>query len=402
MATVPARDYARLKRDLPEIQAALKELSFDAWVLYDLHARNPVAANLIGMGDMSRRFFVIIPQKGDPTVLAHGIEDAPWAKWPWNKTVYVGWQELESSLKGALKGFKTVAMEFSEGDAVPAVDYIPAGVAEMVRAAGPQIVSSGNLVTRFYSRWNEADLASHRRASAILAQVATAQMLRLGRAINAGDNINEAQFGQWVAEDARQHGLHAGVDCIPATGLNAADPHYAPVDGGATFRKGDVVLLDLWGKENEEAVFADQTWMGFLGVTVPERLQKLFSIVRDARDAAVKHVMTEWPKGREVAGSELDDASRRVITDAGYGAFFIHRTGHSIDRAIHGMGPNIDNLETRETRVLIPRIGFSVEPGIYLPGDVGIRSEINVYISETGPEVTTPDMQQSMLPLLGS
>jgi Xaa-Pro aminopeptidase len=402
VATVPARDYARLKRDLPEIQAALKELDLDAWVLYDLHARNPVAANLIGMGDMSRRFFVIIPKQGDPTVLAHGIEDAPWARWPWKKIVYVGWQELDASLKTALGGMKTIAMEFSEGDYVPAVDYIPAGVAELVRKAGPRIESSGNLVTRFYSRWSDEDLASHRRASAILAQVAAAQMFRLGRAVNAGEKINETTFGQWVHEDARERGLLDGVDCIPATGLNAADPHYAPIDGGAVFRKGDVVLLDLWGRENDTSVFADQTWMGFLGVHVPERIEKLFAIVRDARDAAVSYVMTEWPKGRQVPGSELDDASRRVITDAGYGAFFIHRTGHSIDRAIHGMGPNIDNLETRETRVLIPRIGFSIEPGIYLPGDVGLRSEINVYISENGPEVTTPDMQQSVMALLAS
>jgi Xaa-Pro aminopeptidase len=402
VATVPPRDYARLKRDLPEIQAALKELNLDAWVLYDLHARNPVAANLVGMGDLSRRFFVIIPKQGDPTVLAHGIEDAPWAKWPWKKTVYVGWQELDASLKSALRGMTTIAMEFSEGDYVPAVDYIPAGVADLVRKAGPRIESSGNLVTRFYSRWTKEDLASHRRASTILAQVAAAQMIRLGRAVNAGESVNEVTFGQWVQEDARERGLLDGVDCIPATGLDAADPHYAPIDGGATFRKGDVVLLDLWGRENDSSVFADQTWMGFLGVHVPERIEKLFAIVRDARDAAVKHIMTEWPKGRQVPGSELDDAARRVITDAGYGAFFIHRTGHSIDRAIHGMGPNIDNLETRETRVLIPRIGFSIEPGIYLPGDVGLRSEINVYIGEDGPEVTTPEPQQSVMALLAS
>jgi Xaa-Pro aminopeptidase len=296
----------------------------------------------------------------------------------------------------------TIAMEFSEGDYVPAVDYIPAGVADLVRKAGPRIESSGNLVTRFYSRWTKEDLASHRRASTILAQVAAAQMIRLGRAVNAGESVNEVTFGQWVQEDARERGLLDGVDCIPATGLDAADPHYAPIDGGATFRKGDVVLLDLWGRENDSSVFADQTWMGFLGVHVPERIEKLFAIVRDARDAAVKHIMTEWPKGRQVPGSELDDAARRVITDAGYGAFFIHRTGHSIDRAIHGMGPNIDNLETRETRVLIPRIGFSIEPGIYLPGDVGLRSEINVYIGEDGPEVTTPEPQQSVMALLAS
>jgi Xaa-Pro aminopeptidase len=401
VATVPARDYARLKRDLPEIQAAIKELGFDAWVLYDLHARNPVAANLVGMGDLSRRFFVIIPHTGTPTVLAHGIEDAPWAKWPWKKSVYVGWQELDSALKQALKGMNVVAMEFSEGDYVPAVDYIPAGVAELIRKAGPRIESSGNLVTRFYSKWTPADLESHRRASDALAQVARTQMLRLGRAISNGEAVTEKMLGEWVAEDALKRGLTDSVDCIPATGLNAADPHYAPIGDGATFRKGDVVLLDLWGRENDESVFADQTWMGFIGVHVPERIEKLFAIVRDARDAAVAYVMKEYPTGRKVPGSELDDAARRVITDAGYGAFFIHRTGHSIDRAIHGMGPNIDNLETRETRILIPGVGFSIEPGIYLPGDVGLRSEINVYINESGPEVTTPDMQQSVLPLLG-
>jgi Xaa-Pro aminopeptidase len=394
-------DFTRLSKGLPEIQFALGGLGLDGWLLYDLHARNSVASSLLGMGDLSRRYFVLIPTRGTPVAVMHGIEEAPWTAWPWEKTSYVAWRELEETLQTLLRGRARIAMEFSERDAVPAVDLVPAGVIELVRNTGAQVVSSGDLLTRFYSRWSASDLVSHRRASRILVDVAKNIFQRVAVAVDADGSVSEARASEWVREALVEQGCRSGGDCIMATGVSAADPHYAIIGEGAEFEKGAVILLDLWGKESDDSVFADQTWMAYLGTAVPERTAKLFAIVRDARDAAVALLMDAWKAGRPIQGSDVDDAARAVVTDQGYGAFFIHRTGHSIDRAIHGMGPNIDNLETQEIRRLVPGIGFSIEPGIYIPGEIGVRTEINVFIGENGPEVTTPDMQTDMFTLYG-
>jgi Xaa-Pro dipeptidase len=396
-----SRDFARIRRDVDRIQAAVRKAGLDGWLLYDLHARNDVTARLIGLGDLSRRFFVLIPAEGEPTAVIHGIEQAPWEQWPWQRRVYVGWQELESTLRDTLAGVGTVAMEYSEGGAVPAIDLVPGGIIELVRTTGVTVVSSGDLVTLFYSCWTPDQLQSHRTASALLAQVANATLVRLGRAVQDGEQVNEVMMRGWILDDLAARGVGVGADTIAATGLSAADPHYSPQDGGATFKRGDIVLLDLWSKQAEDMVYADQTWMGYLGDVVPERAAHLFGVIRDARDAAVEFLFDEWREGRPIQGGAVDDVARRVVVDAGFGSYFIHRTGHSIDRSTHGMGPNIDNLETRETRHIIPGVGFSIEPGIYIAGEIGLRTEINVYVGEDGPEVTTPGMQHEIITLIG-
>jgi Xaa-Pro dipeptidase len=393
-------DFARVRAELDGIQAALREAGLGGWLLYDLHARNDVAARLIGLGDLSRRFFVLIPAVGEPVAVIHGIEQAPWELWPWRRRVYVGWQELRLALDDTLSGVGTVAMEYSANAAVPAIDLVPAGIVELVRSAGATVVSSGDLVTRFHSCWTPAQLKSHRITAALLAQVAHATFVRLAQHVKSGMPISEATVRAWVLVELDERGIGVGRDAIVATGLNAANPHYSPQNGGAYFQPGDVVLLDLWSKEAENMVYADQTWMAYLGATVPARAASLFAVIRDARDAAVQFLMDRWGEGREVRGGEVDDVTRAVVTAAGYGEYFIHRTGHSIDRATHGMGPNIDNLETNETRLLIPGVGFSIEPGIYIPGEIGVRTEINVYVGVEGPEVTTPDPQHEITALL--
>jgi Xaa-Pro dipeptidase len=391
--------FSRLRGQLPGIQDALRELDLDGWLLYDLHARNAVSARTLELGDLTRRYFVLVPRDGAPVALTHGIEQLPWLGWPWRKEVYVGWRPLEEKLK-PLVGGKRVAMEISEGDAVPAMDLVPFGVIELVRAAGAKVVTSGDLVSRFYARWSDYDLASHRRASTVLANVAHSALHRLARAVASNSEPTEGTLRDWVISDLAANGCAVGADCIPATGVNAANPHYGPAGNGATFRKGDVVLLDLWAKESEASVFSDQTWMAYLGAEVPARTIEIFNAVRDSRDEAVRFLNERWLARQPVQGREVDDAARRIIRDRGYGDYFIHRTGHSIDQSTHGMGPNIDNLETQETRMLIPGVAFSIEPGIYLAGDVGVRSEINVFMGPNGPEVTTPDPQSAMLALL--
>lgn len=393
--------FARLGAQLDEIQAALRELDLDGWLLYDLHLRNAVAGRLLGQGDLTRRYFVLIPAEGEPVLVMHGIEEAPWQGWPWARRRYVGWRELDRVLGEVLGGRRRVAMEVSPGDAVPALDLVPAGVVELVQATGVQVVSSGDLITRFYARWSAEALAAHCRAGAVLAEVAREAFDRAAAAVRAGEDLTEGALRAWLLGQLAERGAGVGADSIVAVGANAADPHYATPDTGAPIREGELLLIDLWGKESDDVVFADQTWMGFLGAEIPDRVRPAWDAVRSARDAAVAFLQSAWREGRAVMGGEVDDVCRGVIVERGYGDAFIHRTGHSIDASVHGMGPNIDNLETHEVRHLIPGVGFSIEPGIYIAGDIGMRSEINVYMGEDGPEVTTPDPQVEIFTLLG-
>jgi Xaa-Pro dipeptidase len=381
---------------LPRIQDAITAAGLDGWLIYDFHGLNPVATGMLeleGMG--TRRIFAYVPARGNPVAVTHAIEQGPWSKWPsqWEKTVYSGWRELESQLQSVVNG-KKVAMEYSPGDAVPYLDRVPAGVLEMVRAAGATVVSSADLVSRFYAVWSEADLASHRRAAEIIARIAREAFKRAGEAASAGSPLTEYALQQWIRGQFSENALNTDHGPIVAIGPNASNPHYEPSEeGSALIERGAVLLIDLWARE-EGGVFADQTWLASLG-QLSERDEKVWQAVRGARDAAIALLRERISAGIPVRGGEVDDASRAVITRDGFGERFIHRTGHSIDaRDLHGSGPHIDNLETREERLLIPGVGFSIEPGVYLTGDVGMRSEVNGFIGD-GEVVITPEVYQT-------
>lgn len=383
------------------IQEELRAHKVDGWLLFNFKGINAVAGDLLGLPALTRRYFVWIPTEGRPVAITHRIEQQPWTGWIGDNWPYSSWRELDSRLAQLLSGNPRVAMEYAPADAVPYVDKVPAGVIEMIRATGAEPVTSGDLVSAFYARWSEEGVAGHRRAATHVYEVAHEAFRRIAAAIRDGRETGEWEVRQWIMGEFARRGITVGGDAIVAVNANAANPHYAPsADHHAQIRQGDLVLIDLWGKEDEGAIYADQTWMGYVGDTVPERLEEIFAAVRDARLAAIDLIRRRWDAGQEVAGWEADDASRAVIEQRGWGEAFIHRTGHSIDRELHGSGPNIDNLESKDTRRLIQGVGFSIEPGIYLSGDVGFRSEVDVYMGPDGPEVTTPEPQTAVYALL--
>ena len=382
---------------LPAIQAALREQSLDGWLLFDFHGLNPVATGMLGMeGLLSRRIFALVPANGEPVAISHAIEQAPWKHWPsqWPKHQYSSWRALEEQL-GALVNGKRVAMEYSAGDAVPYLDRVPAGVLEMVRAAGATVVSSGELVTRFYASWSADHVASHRRAASAIAAVAREAVTLAGERASAGSPIAEHELQRWILDRFAAQRLFCDHGPIVAAGANAANPHYEPTESAARpIRRGDILLIDLWARESAgPGVYADQTWMASLGAPSARALE-VWAAVRDARDAAIALVRDRVARKQAVRGAEVDDAARNVIVARGMGEYFTHRTGHSIDpRDLHGSGPHIDNLETREERLLVPGVAFSVEPGVYIAGEIGMRSEVNMFLTG-GEAVVTPDDYQ--------
>lgn len=384
---------------LPAIQAALKADKLDGWLLFDFHGLNPVATGMLSMeGLLSRRIFALIPSQGLPVAISHAIEQGPWKKWPaeWPKEQYSSWRTLEEQLARLVKG-KKVAMEYSAGDAVPYLDRIPAGVLEMVKAAGATVVSSGELVTRFYAAWSAQNIETHRRAAVAIAQVAKDAFAEAGARARKGAPIAEHELQRWILDRFDEQKLFCDHGPIVAAGANAANPHYEP--SSATPRpinRGDILLIDLWAREQNGGVYADQTWMGSLGAP-SKRAIEVWEAVRDARDASIALVQERVKNRQAVRGGEVDDAARDVIKSRGFGQYFTHRTGHSIDpRDLHGSGPHIDNLETREERLLIPGVGFSIEPGVYVKGEIGMRSEVNAYI-EGERAVITPEPYQREL-----
>jgi Xaa-Pro aminopeptidase len=384
---------------LPRVQEALADAGVDGWLIFDFHGLNPVANGLLGLSGMgTRRIFVLIPREGSPVAITHAIEQGPWEKWPseWKKVVYSGWRELEANLRETVNG-KRVAMEYSPGDAVPYLDRVPAGVLEMVRASGATVVSSADLVSRFYAVWSKEDLASHKRASEIVAKIAAGAFAKAGEAATAGSPLTEFKLQQWILGEFAANNLNTDHGPIVAIGPNAANPHFEPApSGSAKIERGAILLIDLWARE-EGGVFADQTWMASLGEP-SARDMEIWLAVRDARDAAIALLRERLDAGKPVRGGEVDDAAREVIKSRGYGERFIHRTGHSIDaRDLHGSGPHIDNLETREERSLIPGVGLSLEPGIYIPGEVGMRSEVNGWVSDDGVVITPSKYQTDLV-----
>ena len=385
---------------LPAIQGAIADAGLDGWLLYDFRGTNPIASRLIGLGAglLSRRLFCFIPRTGNPVAITHAIEQGPWAEWPaqWEKLVYSSWRALESDLANIVRG-KRVAMEYSPGDAVPYLDRIPAGVLELVRASGATVVSSGDLVSRFYAVWTDEGRASHERAAEHLARIARNAMQLAGERARAGRPMREYELALLIRQEFDEAGLEIDHGPNVSIGVNAANPHYEPTEEhSALIEDGSILLIDLWARERDTGINADQTWMGSLGQP-SERDQRIWEAVRDARDAAIDLLRTRIAKGERVTGGEADDAARAVIEQRGYGQYFTHRTGHSIDsRDLHGSGPNLDNLESRDERALIPGVGFSIEPGIYIPGDVGMRSEVNGFIQPDGVLITPQRPQRDL------
>lgn len=382
--------------DRTALQQALAEARADGWLLFDFQGVNPVLQQVLGIeGFGSRRLFVWLPRDGEPVAVAHRIELQPLTGFAGRVEPYSQWEELHAALVKLVRG-RRVAMEISPDNAVPYLDRVPHGVVQLVQQLGGSVVPSTALVTQFASRWSDADVADHLAASEVIAALARDTLARAVKRTSEG--LTESALQQEVIDGIHAAGLVFDHPPIVGFGPNGANPHYEPKAGAdRTLGPDEVVLLDLWAGRRLGAVFADQTWMGFSGSAVPELVGKVWTTVRDARDAAITALTDALADARPVFGFELDRAARGVIEAAGFGSHFVHRTGHSIDHRLHGSGPHLDDYETHDDRPLVDGVGFSVEPGVYLTGQFGVRSEVNVYLRQGVAHVTPAERQQELI-----
>jgi Xaa-Pro aminopeptidase len=390
-----------MSADIRGIQTDLRAAKLDGWLFYDFRGRDPIAQRVLQIpeGMRTRRWFYFVPAKGAPRKLVHKIEAESLASLPGETLYYAAQNELRNNLAKILRRTKRVAMQYSPKNEIPYVAMVDAGTVELVRSSGPKVVSSADLVQKYEACWTAAQLESHLTAGAAIDRIVREAFRHAAKSVRDNVSLTEYDLKQWILKEFDAAGLVTEEGPDIAVGPHASDPHYAPLPGKSSqIREGDLLLLDVWGKtKTSRSVYYDVTWVGYLGAKVPEKYAKIFRIVREARDKAIELIRSSIAAGKPLQGLQVDRAARTVIEKAGYGKYFFHRTGHSIGEKVHGNGVNMDGLETRDARHLIPRTCNSVEPGIYLP-EFGIRSEVDMYIGE-GEARVTGAIQTEILPL---
>lgn len=377
--------------DLQAIQAELKRRGLDAWLLYDFHHRDPIAYRVLGLPlkMTTRRWYYLIPAAGTPQKLVHRIESGRLDPLPGDKHEYAAWGEQQEKLKSILGSAKTVAMQYSPLNAIPYVSLVDAGTVELVRSFGKEVVTAADLVQRFEARWTPAQLQTHLAAGRIIDEIRQQAFEQIAAAVKAGRGLTEHALQRWILEQFEARGIVTEDPPIVAVNEHSGDPHFEPrPEKTRPIARGDWVLLDIWGKLKQPgAVYYDITWVGYVGEKAAARYQEVFEVVRAARDAAVAFVEKAVGRGETIRGYQVDDVTRGVIRQRGYGDAFVHRTGHSIGEQVHSTGANMDNLETHDEREIIAGTCFSVEPGIYSP-EFGVRLEVDVYVDEKKAGVT--------------
>jgi Xaa-Pro aminopeptidase len=375
-----------------QIKNALRDANLDGWLFFDHHRRDPLAYRILGIRqevEASRRWYYFVPAEGEPQKLVHKIESGSLDDVPGDKDEYSSWPEQQAKLHGMLNGTRRIAMQYSPECAIPYVSLVDGGTLELVRKAGVEVVSSADLVQEFEARWTEDQYQSHLQAGKLVDGVRREAFHFISEHLRNQTIITEYHVQQFIARRFKESGLFATHGPIVARNENASDPHYEPTNQrAARIQLNDLVLIDIWAKLNSRnAVYYDITWTGFCGHNIPNRIQNVFEVVRDARRKASDFVIQQVRSGSSICGYQVDDIARGHIRASGLESYFFHRTGHSIGTEVHGTGANMDNLESHDTRRIIPRTCFSVEPGVYLP-EFGVRSEVNVYVGEGFAHVT--------------
>ena len=387
-----------------EIQAALRDAKLDGWLFYDFRKSDPLAYRILKLDEKmlaSRRWFYYVPASGEPVKIVQSIEQFKLDSLPGKKLVFRGWKELQTRLKEVLKSKSRIAMQYSPMNDIPYISRVDAGTIELVRSFGVEPVTSAELVQKFEAVFSPAQYQMHVEASDKMHRIIQEAFAEIARRIRANEPTTEWDIAQFMLRRYSEEGMEQ-EPMIVAVNANTANPHYMPTkDKNSPIKRGDFVLIDAATKLNKpDAVATDQTWTGYVGETVPDDYVRIFNIVREARDSAVDFIRQNIRAGKPIRGAEVDDVSRDVITRAGFGEQFTHRTGHSIGEETHGNGVNIDDFETRDSRRIIPGVCFSIEPGIYMEGKFGVRSEINVYVSDKEIEVTGQPIQTEIIPIL--
>ena len=385
-----------MKSVVDQAQEYMQSQDVDGWLLYDYRGLNPIFADTVGaVGHVTRPVWLWIPPHDRAQMLVSFVDQSRFTHLGIDTTLFVNRIDMIAKLRQLLGDARNVAMEYTPEGALPRVSKIDGGTLEMVRGLGVEVLSSADLLQYATQRWNDAQLTSHLFAAEKLTQIVKEAFQHIGNSVAAG--ITEFETAAFIRERFREEGLIVTDGPAVAVNAHASDPHFDPTpENSVTIQRGDWVLIDLWTRlPDEHAMYGDITWTAYVGQDVPAKQQEVFDIVVGSRDAALAEMESAFRESRTLQGWELDKVARDYIDAAGYGEYFNHRLGHSLGREVHSNAVNLDSWETYDTRQLIPGIAVTIEPGVYVP-EFGVRSEIDVFISEDGPQVTT-EMQREVV-----
>ncbi len=380
-------------------QEHLRAEGVDGWLIYDYRGMNPVFRDTVGdIANLTRPCWLWVPASGEPRLLLSYVDRGRFDHLGIDAAVFVSRREMVDRLRETLEGARRVAMEYSPEGGLPRMSRVDGGILELVRGLGVEVVPSADTVQHATQRWSEQQLASHLAAAEKLGSIVQEAFRYVGD--NLG-SVTEHDVAEFIRSRFVDSGLEVTDGPVVAVNEHSSDPHFEPTaDNAVSIRRGDWVLIDVWARaQGVDTMFADITWTAYVGDRAPSAHQRVFDAVIGARDAAVAAMASAFETGVELRGWEVDAVARDHIAKAGFGGYFNHRLGHSIGREVHGNAVNLDSWETYDTRRLVPGICVSVEPGIYLP-EFGVRSEIDVYVAEDGPRVTT-DVQRSVVLIPG-
>lgn len=390
---------------IQSLQRALQQDKLDGWLFYSFRGSDPIAENILRLDQAkftTRRWFYFVPASGAPLKIVHAIEPGVLDTLPGEKRIYLPWQQLHETLRQALHGSSKVAMQYSPLNAIPYISRVDAGTVELIRSFGVQVVSSADLVQVFEAVWSDEQLETHLYAARHMREIVDEIVREVRRRVLDNVPATEVEIQEFILQQYERRDLTAGHPPIVAINAHSADPHYAPnLDDNLPMTRGDFLLVDMWSKRRRpHAVYDDITWTFFIGEASPSEHRNIFNVVRNGRDAAIAALQRRYAAGETIYGWQIDQAARDSIAGAGFGEYFLHRTGHSIHEEVHGNGANIDNLETQDSRRLMTGTCFSIEPGVYLRGNFGVRSEVDVYLSEQEAIVTGLPIQTELLSIL--
>lgn len=381
--------------NIDKIQKDLTLLGVDGWLIFDFRRSNDLGCELLEIPHdrmLTRRFFFWIPAKGVPLKIVHSVEPTVLEHLLGQQVEYRTWQELEERVAEALKGAKTVAMEYSPRCQIPYLSKVDAGTIEVIRGLGVKVVSSADLMLNTLTK---EQIAGHLFAAQVVDEVVELSWQLIAGRLGA---ISEYDVQQFILQEFAKRGCVSDDSPLCAVNQNGANPHYCPSQAlSAPINPGDFILIDLsCKKKGPGSIYADITRVGAAAREATAKQQEVFEVVKRAQEAGLQLVETRFARGEPLFGWEVDKACRDVIEKAGWGQYFTHRTGHNLGQHIHGNGTHMDNFETKEMRRVVKQTCFTIEPGIYLPGEFGIRLEYDVLITDEGKVVVTGGRQSSI------
>lgn len=389
------------------VQNYLQAENKDAWIIVDYEMKNQTLVSFLGNKMLTRKIFLVIPKTGKPYLITHNIDIVflnadSFITSNFDLKVYFTWQEMIQIEKESFKEYKSVLMDVSEYGLLPRVSLADYGSVSFIKELGINISSSADILQEFSACFSKESYLQQEEACKKALMIKDEAFKKIKEDILEKGYSDEYDIQQFICQRFHEEGMVYDDEAIVAINTNASNPHYTPnKDMHSLIHEGDVVLIDMWAKnDNDKAVYADITWMGYVGEIVPEVVKERFNILRRAVDTAFKFLQDNLKK-RRVEGYEVDDVTREVVKQEGYLKYFTHRTGHniSIDVSPHGPGVNIDNYESHDTRRITKNLSFSLEPGIYAL-DFGMRVETDVYIDEEYNPIMVGGRQEEVIAIL--